>query len=66
MASVPPDEGFLANLFRGFGLVWGVGNIKDLRLPKTNSEFAPENRPFTCYQKEMNHLPTIHFQGRTC
>ena len=33
--------------------------------PETNSSSPPENRP-KLPQKEMDHLPTIDFQGRTC
>ncbi len=34
-------------------------------IPKTNSNFAPENRPFNA-PKGNDRLPTIHFQGRKC
>ena len=50
-------EGFRGNRCSGARLQ------KQLRSLKLAAR-APENRPK--HEKEMNHLPTIHFQGRTC
>ena len=38
------------------------GHYQLITFPKTNSHFAPKNRPFNA-PKGKDRLPTIHFQG---
>ena len=53
-------EGPLTSAHQVFGEFW---KTRDITLPKSNSKFAPENRPFDT-KLEISSNPTIHFQGR--